>query len=69
MEAPEKEKAKKSKNKKVEKNVATLGEEKSAASEELDEEKSRLKQRILTAGKIAPKATSFVVFFKGNVKS
>ena len=58
LEAPEKEKAKKSKNKKVEKNVATLGEEKSAASEELDEEKSRLKQRILTAGKIAPKATS-----------
>ena len=52
LEAPEKGRAKKGENKMVEK------EESDAASQELDEEKSRLKQRILTAAKIAPKAAS-----------
>lgn len=48
------EKTKKGKEKKIENERSTPGEEESAASEELDEEKGRLKQRILAAAKIAP---------------
>ena len=52
LEAPERGMSKKDENKIVEK------EESQAAVQEVNEEKSRLKQRILTAAKIAPKATS-----------
>ena len=52
LEAPERGGSKKGENKIVEK------EESQAAFQEVNEEKSRLKQRILTAAKIAPKAAS-----------
>ena len=52
LEAPERGRSKKGENKIVEK------EESQAAFQEVNEEKSRLKQRILTAAKIAPKAAS-----------
>ena len=52
LEAPERGRSKKGENKMVEK------EESEATLQELDEEKSRLKQRILTAAKVAPKDAS-----------